>query len=369
MTQSSIDPSNSPPSNVPFQVLAAVLSVGMHYIIASNLGLFDRLIPVPIKPVGGTVKAVDLTAAEQSRVPEAAKAKPLPVNPIQSGTEQATQPIPNAASPGVMSGNAPRNNNSNPTPQRSARSTPQVNQPGILPKPSKTIRKTDPGFKVDRSRKLPDITAKTDGSENQNDRQGSKGGRSSRTTQLDSQTGIDSQNPSSPSPTKSPSPTTLPSSPSPTKSPPSTTPPSKSQSYAAVKKEFDQAVQAIKNSPDVEIMPNEAVPPQNYPSGACTSIGNKVDRYVIVGITLRYKESNPSSIISADNDGKGEIVDIEIRPKGEKEFSGEAVDIAEKYAQSQYSRLTQEQKKARKGKRLYYEKPIVFQASTCPRNQ
>jgi hypothetical protein len=210
-------------------------------VIASNLGLLDRLIPVPVKPVGGTVKAVDLTASEQSRVPEAAKAKPLPVNPIQSGTEQATQPIPNASSPGVLSGNTPKTNR--PTPKTSASQNPPTNKPGIMPKPSNTVKKNDPRYKVDRNNKFPGITAKPDGSSDQNDQPGSRGGKNSRGTQED-QTKTDQQNqnpgekPNQGKPTPTPTPTTT--------STPSPSPPE--DKFAQERKNLEREAKGVVNS-------------------------------------------------------------------------------------------------------------------------
>ncbi len=77
--------------NGTIQVLMLWASVALHLMIGSNLGLFGRLDPIKVKPAGGTVRVVDLTPAEQTRVPEAAKSKPLPIAPTPVNPETATR--------------------------------------------------------------------------------------------------------------------------------------------------------------------------------------------------------------------------------------------------------------------------------------
>jgi hypothetical protein len=69
-------------STVLSQVLAIAISTGMNYLLAINLGLFARFTPPKIRPIIGGVKVVDLTPAEQTRVPAAARSKPLPITPL-----------------------------------------------------------------------------------------------------------------------------------------------------------------------------------------------------------------------------------------------------------------------------------------------
>lgn len=114
------------------KTLTIVLSIGAHYLIASNLGIFGAMTPPQLKPVRGTVKVVDLTQAERTRVPEAVKSNPLPI---------AQNPVNPAPATRSFSGfsNAPRTDQGNSTP-----STPPspVNTPS--PSSSSSKPKTSP---------------------------------------------------------------------------------------------------------------------------------------------------------------------------------------------------------------------------------
>jgi hypothetical protein len=69
-------------STILSQVLAIAISTGINYLLAINLGLFTRFTPPKIRPIIGGVKVVDLTPAEQTRVPAAARSTPLPITPL-----------------------------------------------------------------------------------------------------------------------------------------------------------------------------------------------------------------------------------------------------------------------------------------------
>jgi hypothetical protein len=104
MAQTSTNFSNSTKSTAVAQILMVGASIGLHYVVASNLGLFGRLDPVILRPTGGTVKVVDLTPAEQTRVPEAAKSRPLPIDPVPANPEPATRTPANPTNPGRSAG-------------------------------------------------------------------------------------------------------------------------------------------------------------------------------------------------------------------------------------------------------------------------
>lgn len=91
MAQKRTDYSKFTRSNGTVQVLMLWASLALHFLIGSNLGLFGRLDPMKIKPAGGTVRVVDLTPSEQTRVPEAAKSRPLPIAPVPVNPEIATR--------------------------------------------------------------------------------------------------------------------------------------------------------------------------------------------------------------------------------------------------------------------------------------
>ncbi len=138
------------------KTLTIVLSIGAHYLIASNLGIFGSFTPLKLKSGGGTVKVVSLTPAEQARVPEAVKSNPLPIdqNPLNpapatrnfSGfsaiptipavpptnrTANPTSPTskPSSAQPRPDTTMAPSNNPSSPSSAPSSRPTPTKSTP------------------------------------------------------------------------------------------------------------------------------------------------------------------------------------------------------------------------------------------------
>jgi hypothetical protein len=153
MAQKRTDYSKFTQPNGTIQVLMLWASVALHLVIGSNLGLFGRLDPIKVKPAGGTVRVVDLTPAEQTRVPEAAKARPLPIAQTPVNPEIATR-IPSSPSPprnpGASNFVPPRNQPQLPPPSsqipRQPSNSPTVRQPNpTVPTPStnKTSGKPD----------------------------------------------------------------------------------------------------------------------------------------------------------------------------------------------------------------------------------
>jgi hypothetical protein len=355
MTQSSIDPYNSPPSNTPFQILALVLSVGMHFVIASNLGLFDRLIPVPVKPVGGTVKAVDLTASEQSRVPEAAKAKPLPINPIQAGAEQATQAIPNASSPGVLSGNAPKTNNrtSSKTPQTPASSNPQTNKLGILPKPSNTVKRSDPKYRVDQNNKFPGIQKKSDGSADNQDQSATS--RRTRKTN-DEQPG--NTNPDQPS-----SPTKTPTTGGSADSSGEKKPPDQKQiprdTKNKVTQELQEKIKTLQQQIGNSRVDNSIALTQQRYSGRKPSCSKEEDGYVVISIALDNQSKSVGNIPIVFSP----FMDA---PSPSNSLMQILLQEADRLALVKHSQRTVEQKKKDEGISVIYPIPFGLSKKDCP---
>ncbi len=135
-------------SNGTIQILMLWASLALHLLISSNLGLFGRLDPIKVKPAGGTVRVVDLTPAEQTRVPEAAKSKPLPIAQTPVNPEIATR-IPGSPSPprnpGASNFVPPRNQPQLPPPSSQV-PPPTIRQPSPplpIPSTSKTSGKSD----------------------------------------------------------------------------------------------------------------------------------------------------------------------------------------------------------------------------------
>lgn len=109
MAQKRIDYSKFTRSNGTVLVLAIWASLTLHLLTASNLDKIGLVNPVKAKPVGGTVRVVDLTPAEQTRVPEAAKSRPLPISKIPVNPEIATRSPSPPGNSGVSALLPPRN--------------------------------------------------------------------------------------------------------------------------------------------------------------------------------------------------------------------------------------------------------------------
>jgi hypothetical protein len=140
--------------------LTILLSIGVHYVLASNLGIFS-LPPLKPRPFGGTVKVVDLTPAERTRVPEVVRATPVQIVP---------SPSPSAVIrnfPDVSRLPAAPLTNPTPLPKKSssAKPSPSENQPGSdkgsSNRPKKDIPKvkkpSDPTYSL--SKKGPTLTS------------------------------------------------------------------------------------------------------------------------------------------------------------------------------------------------------------------
>jgi hypothetical protein len=153
-------------SNGTIQVLMLWASLALHVVIGSNLGLFGSLDPIKVKPAGGTVRVVDLTPAEQTRVPEAAKSKPLPIAPTPVNPETATRTPVNSSSFGQAGASnfvPPKVNRPQlPSPSSQIPQNPIVRQPNQPPIPSTpAINKTPNGSDIPIPR--PPRASKQDG--------------------------------------------------------------------------------------------------------------------------------------------------------------------------------------------------------------
>jgi hypothetical protein len=135
MAQKRTDYSKFTRSNGTVLVLALWASLALHLVTGSNLDKVGLTSPVKVKPAGGTVRVVDLTPAEQTRVPEAAKSRPLPIAPTPANPEIATRatssPLPSRNS-GVSTFLPPRNRPQLPPPSTQVPS----NQPVVPTNPN-----------------------------------------------------------------------------------------------------------------------------------------------------------------------------------------------------------------------------------------
>lgn len=148
MAQRRTDYSKFTQQNGTIQVLMIWASVLLHLVIGSNLGLFGRLDPLKVKPAGGTVRVVDLTPAEQTRVPEAAKSRPLPIAQAPVNPEISTRAPANSDN-GGRAGAAdfvpPRTSRpQRPQPSSQIPQPPAIRQPNPTPVPSTPAVSTAP---------------------------------------------------------------------------------------------------------------------------------------------------------------------------------------------------------------------------------
>jgi hypothetical protein len=157
MAQKRIDYSKFTQSNGTVLVLALWASLMLHLVTGSNLDKVGLTNPVKVKPAGGTVRVVDLTPAEQTRVPEAAKSRPLPIAPTPVNPEVATRTPRNISSPrnpGAFNFAPPSNRPQLPPPSSQVPS----NQPVVPTNPNSKKPELS-----DNSRKKP--SSQEDGSE------------------------------------------------------------------------------------------------------------------------------------------------------------------------------------------------------------
>jgi hypothetical protein len=156
MAQKRTDYSKFTQPNGTIQVLMLWASVALHLVIGSNLGLFGRLDPIKVKPAGGTVRVVDLTPAEQTRVPESAKSKPLPIAQTPVNPEPATRaPLRSLPSrnPGASDAVPPRNRPQLPSPSS------QVPRQPITQKPTNPPQVPQPSIPTNPNSKKPELSS------------------------------------------------------------------------------------------------------------------------------------------------------------------------------------------------------------------
>jgi hypothetical protein len=185
--------------------LTILLSIGVHYVVASNLGIFG-LPPLKPKPFGGTVKVVDLTPAERTRVPEVVRATPVPIvtpSPVIRNFPQFSAPLTQPSSI--------------PAPAKSPAATvPQTSSSGSKPNQnSKSPRQpksgaTKPGkprnskYSFDKKNRFDGVSPGQSSSEEQDDSGTLPNESSSRSTKNNQDQRRDAQPSKSPKPSPSP---------------------------------------------------------------------------------------------------------------------------------------------------------------------
>jgi hypothetical protein len=349
MAQTSLSFSNIARSNTTTQFLMILASIGLHYFIANNLGLFGRLDPIKLKPAGGTVKVVDLTPAEQTRVPQAVRSNPLPIDPTPVNPEPATRAPINTPAPRTPGAFAPPTNRSPlPPPSSQIPRTPTNQTP-----PNQTPRQPQnpPKNPTAKGPEIPIVPRPARPS--QQDGTVSRGGTNQESTSGDRQPRRrpkdDFQNPDSSQRQRDPKDPELP----PTrKVPTETPPPPKPDDLVAMQQQFNRDVQGLRQSV-VGAEEKDAKLPrkQTYPTGVNSCRGQKKNGYIFFAI-LRKKE---------DPEGN----DLQSTKALISPFLGEEGNIlARQQLEKALKYITSQTADA--GKNILYKFSFEYQASSCP---
>jgi hypothetical protein len=278
------------------KTLTIILSVGAHYLIASNLGIFGSFTPLKLKSGGGTVKVVSLTPAERAKVPEAVRANPAPIAQNTVNPAPVTQPftgIPNA--PRTDRGNTTSptpftnptvNDTVRPSPNRS--NNPKTSSPSSsssipTPKQSKDPKSSQKSPRVNNGKPGP-----LDGSENSSGSPRSGSANSSGSPRSGSENSSGSPRSGSEN-TKDPGGNSPPPSPSP-----------RYYSQASVSAAFEQDV--IKPLVNVKVEELMIDNPGVYlrPISGCRTSTSQ-DTYIIVGLEFPVFKPDPNDRYSADS--------------------------------------------------------------------
>ncbi len=337
-------------STILSQVVAVVVSTGINYLLASNLGLFTRLSSIPSRPLTGKVKLVELTPAEKTRVPAAAKADPLVARPSPLSSSSMTSPpfsqgnqsarvlpfpkvTPNKAQLKKSNSFNPKTTSKNP------------NKPAITGKPLVPSKTSKPG-------KLP-IPIKT---------------KTALPTSLDSEP---SQTPNT-QPTNNPTPDNLDDSPAspgnPNKSSPSS--PSRQSSgksdnsgLQSIQQTFNQDIQKLKKAlgaSNIIERPPQRLPLRPYPQKTTTRFrcSGEKNGYILVAITIDDQGTVDNSIVPLSSSQ-------ELGDKSNNPFIGKALEESDASAQRQHAARIPAIKAAEKGKKVLYPFIFEYDAKTC----
>jgi hypothetical protein len=328
--------------------LAVVFSTGVHYVVASNLHLFAFPEPLKLRPVGGTVKVVNLTAAEQNRVPNAVKSNPLPIasNPVNPSTaSQGSSTLPNSVLPPAISP-AP---DPAPSPTRSSsRATPS---PAVQPSPERSVNPSASptnSLGLDPNRRLNNYPPGTSGNPS--------------VVQGPQPTTFESGSTTTPTKPSPPTPFVQPPERNPPPTPPSNPSPSSvGNDLVALQKLFRESLQAETGSQDVDIQRDLVLKDAAYPPAPrrdkCD--GNS-DQYILIGIILG--DSSPDGYEEDRDEG---YVYRTIFVPARTELSAFAGELGRAAAQNVHKSRSASQKLQEKGKKVLYKFQFRFDPKTC----
>jgi hypothetical protein len=353
MLHTSLSRDQSLNPNIWSQLLAVAISTGIHYLLVSNLGLFAPLESPKIRPSGGEVKVVELTPAEQTRVPVAVRSTPVATMPGATNVAPVTSPsfVPFGQSNSVY---RPRTDGS----LRSPIAVPSR----IIPKrsfpPSGRIK--TPQKPVVRRSQNPAIPTPIASSANQSldepiasnpaaarQRNSLNPGGEQATTSLDA-------NEQQKRPT-SPRPTVQPESPQPL-----ATPSKPGGELQQVQLKFTQAIQNLKKevgANDMVERPIQQVPRRTYPPTPRCS--HEQNGYIAIGILLDDQGNSIGSSVPLSSS-------TELGEKKENVFIGNVLMEADGSARQQHEARSSAQKAAEKGKKILYPFIFEYDAKSCP---
>jgi hypothetical protein len=358
------------------QVLAVAISAGCHYLLVNNLGLFARFDPPKIRPLSGGVKVVELTPAEQTRVPAAAKSAPLPISPTPidpaTATRQPFNPFgQNSPLPPTRPARATRILPTTPDksiPPRSDRSNSPVKPPinpqiKVIPPAKQSLPTTSPS-KPDSSPSLDDS-----GAPPANDRAGA-GKSPSPSTGSTPNSGKTSPSLDDPNSDRRTPPTSTASS-SPPKTPAAQPPIKKSPNeLRQVQLNFDKQVQSLRSKyPGVVEKQPETLPVRAYPR--INNCSNQRNGYVSVGVLLD-DQGTPLDLplLSTSTELEPKNVGVGENPQELNRVSAlfiqSSLQEADEMAKKRYEARSAAQKVAEQGKKVFYTFIFEYDAKSCP---
>ncbi len=360
------------------QVLAIAISAGLHYLLANNLDLFARFDPPKIRPFSGGVKVVELTPAEQTRVPAAVKSAPLPISPTPIDPATATrQPF------NPFGQNSPLPPTTTTKPARILPTTPDKSIPPQSDRSNVRVKPPlSPEIKVSPSPPLspPTTPPPKPGDSPSLDDGGTPSSSSNPTspgTPGSKPQGSPNQETTAPSledpkgTRVPPSPPTAPSSPK--KIPPAQPPIKKSPNeLRQVQLKFDKQVQSLRSKyPGVVEKQPAALPIRDYPRIIVKNCSNQRNGYVSVGVLLD-DEGTPLDLplLSTSTELEPKNVGVGENPQASNRMSGlfiqSSLKEADEMAKKQYEARSAAQKVAEQGKKVLYTFIFEYDAKSCP---
>jgi hypothetical protein len=323
------------------KTLTIVLSVGAHYLIASNLGIFGSFTPLKLKSGGGTVKVVSLTPAERARVPEAVRSNPAPIaqNPVDPAS--GTRSLSNSGTPRFTPTSQPSPSSSNrPKPTATKNSQPAPNR-------STTKRSANPKSPFDKNNPFPVMEPRS-----------STGTPTSTGTSTPTSTGTPTSTPTTsgkPKPTPTPSGTSIPA-PTPKPAPTST------DSFEQLQSVFESKVSSvISNKTRTEKLPTEIKTYPKDPLGGfvrCKSgTDSRLDGYIFTSYEIDESFTRESGNFRSSTVVHSSFLDQRIINRTIEDHQEDAI--------KRYEMRSSTEKAKDKGLGVKYKRVRQFKSNTC----